>query len=238
MNFLVCSSFASVGVGGVVSIFPKPHCSVDGMFASESVIQGRALRVAYTSEATTLIHWNIHNFGITGANLSLLLGRIRRDLELAADNPDSVLVVLAGDFNLLARGETQTRLSRPVPPSESIGVIHQASPWDSIFGGLTELKHGADTHYTPSSDSSSRIDRIFISSPPWVILQIEPHLKLWAEPKMLHEQGISDHAPFSGTFTGKPPPPQKNQPISKSIAGSQRFKEACKLLCDKPSLRT
>ena len=229
-KFYIFSSFLDVGVGGVVTLFPRTQSSSIDQFSSESIIPGRVLRVAHYQRQLTFVHWNVHNFNLGVPGLSMVLSRLEADLQMAAADPLKFTVILAGDLNLMAPGDMPTRLARPALAQPLTAIARSSNPWGRIFDRMVEVRTCLDTHYDARSDSMSRIDRIFVSFQPWTIVQVRSVCHVWEDPRQLFEQGISDHAPVSTTFSIRCPIPRHRQPISKSVATSQRFGTLCSQL--------
>eukprot|EP00959_Pyramimonas_sp_CCMP1952_P142688 2987255-Pyramimonas_sp.AAC.1 len=71
---------------------------------------------------------------------------------------------------------------------------HQLA-WESVLTNMTEVDPEIPTHYTEQSQQCTRIDKIYISTPPWMLLQWCARADVPLAPEVLYDRGISDHAP-------------------------------------------
>eukprot|EP00959_Pyramimonas_sp_CCMP1952_P352257 7380584-Pyramimonas_sp.AAC.1 len=93
--------------GGVATVVPgiltRGHLSPSlppGVSATPlSLIDGRVLRVVFENQDTKLIRDNVHKHDLTSEQLRDVCSQINRDRTLAESSPESVLVVVHGDFN-------------------------------------------------------------------------------------------------------------------------------------------
>ncbi|CAK0825692.1 unnamed protein product, partial [Prorocentrum cordatum] len=76
---------------------------------------------------------------------------------------------------------------------------HQLA-WESVLSDMTEVDPEIPTHYIEQSRQCSRIDKIYISSPPWLLLQWCARADVPLAPEDLYDRGISDHAPVHLRF--------------------------------------
>eukprot|EP00959_Pyramimonas_sp_CCMP1952_P420973 8818583-Pyramimonas_sp.AAC.1 len=61
---------------------------------------------------------------------------------------------------------------------------------------MTELASEAPTHWHASTACESKIDRLFVASPPWLLCQTAQLVSVRDEPHELAHRGISDHSPL------------------------------------------
>ena len=102
---------------------------------------------------------------------------------------------------------------------------------------MVELQQTAPTHYSPSELTCSRIDRIYTTTPGWILTNVQCSAGLLAQPRELHEKGISDHAPVSSSVSIKHRQPKELQPIPRFIAESEHFKKRHDELAAQTDLR-
>lgn len=90
---------------------------------------------------------------------------------------------------------------------------------------MVEFQQTAPTHFSPVSLTCSRIDRIYTTTPGWILTSVWTSAVLSAQPRDLHESRISDHAPVSACMSLKRRLPKELQPIPKYVAESMHFKK-------------
>eukprot|EP00959_Pyramimonas_sp_CCMP1952_P052416 1095686-Pyramimonas_sp.AAC.1 len=71
---------------------------------------------------------------------------------------------------------------------------HQLA-WEPVQTNMTEVDPHIPTHYTEQPQQCTRIDKIYISTPPWMLLQWRARADVPLAPEVLYDRGISDHAP-------------------------------------------
>jgi hypothetical protein len=102
---------------------------------------------------------------------------------------------------------------------------------------MVELQQTAPTHYSPSKLTCSRIDRIYTTTPGWILTNLQCSASLLEHPRELHEKGISDHGPVSTSISLKRRLPRELQPIPRFIAESDHFKKRHDELVTQTALR-
>ena len=136
-------------------------------------------------------------------------------------------LVVSGDFNFLAPGEYHKSVCDPSsstpdrhdPPAAR---PHQAA-WQHTLDILTEIQQPYETHFHSSSETLGRLDRFYVASPPWLILQLGLRGKLLRDPHWCHQQGLSDHGPVAIEMTIKPQLPADQRPIPRFVIDHPRF---------------
>lgn len=72
---------------------------------------------------------------------------------------------------------------------------------ECALGSMVEIQQTLPTYFTPTSLTCSRIDRVFTSTPGWILTLVCASASLLARPRQLHEEGVSDHAPVSPSLS-------------------------------------
>ncbi len=224
--------------GGVATLFPDVS-DTNVTFTGVKLIPGRALRVSVRNAISgcTLIHYNVHNYDLSTSDLNRLLSSLSADLDRAQINPESISVVLVGDFNLPPGAPMS--LLQPVPQSSScVPARPFAGRWQQIFNKLLEVHDDVPTHYTSSSKTLSRIDRIFISSPSWMALQLRLNISLKMDPEAVHAEEISDHTPITLPISARDRLDRDAQPIPPHVFKLPGFASWLSTLTDMADLQS
>ena len=106
-------------------------------------------------------------------------------------------VVAAGDFNFLASGDSVFRpevvggAPRRPERADRPGQIVLAA----LSSRMVDITDGVRTHYCSALNSFSRLDRILVSLPPWLLANLHVKATTEGDPQRLLAAGISDHAP-------------------------------------------
>ena len=87
--------------GGVATLLPLV-CR--GALHARALVPGRVLRIVWKEGDKTWIHWNVHNFGLTDADLFRVEALLRCDIRDAAASPGDVSLFAAGDWNFTPDG--------------------------------------------------------------------------------------------------------------------------------------
>ena len=93
------------------------------------------------------------------------------------------------------------------------------------FSKLTDVVHDLDTHYTPHNMLTSRIDGTYFGCPPSLLLQLRITPIVLQDPRHLHEQRLSDHAPFIINIAPRAPLPPHERPVPAWLCRLPRFHE-------------
>ena len=178
--------------------------SAQESFQPDVIIAGRALRVEFSSPlriGVTFVHWNIHNHDLGRAQADRLAGRLRNDVISAQADPTGFILIVSGDFNFLPPGEFRKSVSNPnssrrtAPTAPNPGQLHHV--FQPILDQLIDIASDMDTRYDSSSRLCSRLDRIYVSIPTWLIVQLHLVSSVVSDPCSLHDLKISDHAPVT-----------------------------------------
>ena len=213
--------------GGVITLIPKAPGEPRHRFVRTEIIPGRVLRVTTKIGEFDWTHWNIHNFGLTAAQVRAVADHLRRDAREASRSPTSRFVVVCGDFNFLAPGEHHRALSKPDArdrrehPAASAG----RPAWQRALDSYIEIKQPFDTHFHSATRTLGRIDRLYVASPTWLVLQLRLRGRLLRDPALCHQQLLSDHAPVAFKFSTRCQLPDDQRPIPKFVVDHPRFPE-------------
>ena len=88
------------------------------------------------------------------------------------------------------------------------------------------------SHYCAAHGFASRIDRIYVGLPAWVMPCLATKSVTCADPRDWNIKNISDHVPISVELRARKEMPKMEQPIPSWIAKSPEFKKAVDDLCD------
>ena len=201
-SFHVFASFCvKTCAGGVITFLKKSSNMSWGLFIADPFCQGRALRVqwaAYVGLRKAIV-WNIHNHGISKAEMKLIGAAIKHDQAMAKEFPQHISVVVVGDFNFLIDGEFRLSAGQPTNPEDDQLGGPPTQPHKAAFSEAlacyTDVHGGMHTRYDTHAAKYSRLDRIFFGMPKWFLVQCTMDFKVWTDPMLLSLRGISDHAP-------------------------------------------
>ena len=213
--------------GSVLTLIPKGSCtSSASAFSASAVVPGRVLRVKH---AQGWIHWNVHNFGLTHDEVDRVSRLIIEDAAFVHANPAERFMTVAGDFNFLPPGETQRCIRSPDIAGTGHGEVAGLRPfqniWQRCLDRLTEIQQPYETHFHSGSNTISRLDRLYVASPPWLSLQLGLQGRLLCDPVRCHELQLSDHSPVAFVFRCKQQLPPEQRPIPRYVVDHPRFSE-------------
>ena len=150
-------------------------------------------------------------------------------------------LVVAGDINFLQDGKVRRSLSDPLLAGECKPLSPANRVLDSAFRALIELESPCETHYHRSLHTASCIDRIFTSTPQWLVSQlscvgtvggrlscVEDGLLPNCGPEVFGTTALalSDHLPFLVGLSVSTPIPRSSQPILRHQCESKAFRYA------------
>eukprot|EP00959_Pyramimonas_sp_CCMP1952_P301537 6308874-Pyramimonas_sp.AAC.1 len=69
------------------------------------------------------------------------------------------------------------------------------------------------SHYAEQSQQCARMDKIYISSPPWLLIQWRAKVGIPVAPDTLFDRGMSDRAPVHLRLAARSPEDSERQPI-------------------------
>lgn len=193
-----------MAAGGVASLWNFAYFpSTISFDEPKEIVPGRVLRTAGRFQGKYLIHYNIHNHGLTAVQLRRLKQAIDEDLVHYNSNPIGVAIILSGDFNFVEEGFLSRHLKGG---SDDVYVdkakhIAERKRWLPILTQFTCVEVRADTHYNASANTVSCIDRTYIMAPSWMLAMLHVAGHVYDDPVRLYNVGISDHAPSGVAFS-------------------------------------
>ena len=93
-----------------------------------------------------------------------------------------------------------------------------------------------DTHYSAGNSLLSRIDRIYTSIPPWLLIQLNVRAFRDKDPKEMHDLDLSDHSVLKVAFSNRDPIPSDQRPISKLVVADPLYAEFFQRLVEESNL--
>ena len=92
-----------------------------------------------------------------------------------------------------------------------------AGIWRRVWRKMSEIVSPAPTHWSEAHRCASRIDRAFVSSPPWMLTQMFVAANVVDEAEEIHRQGLSDHAMVVLAMNIKDDQPARSGPLHRSL---------------------
>ena len=170
----------------------------------------------------------LHNHGLDRTQVRTITRDIEKDWKLAARTPGDSGVIILGDFNFSAKGDTRfhhldPEFKIPVPASDK---SHKIAVWKTL-DRMTEIAQADPTHFCKGNGLLSRLDRIYVSTPPWALLQMQVTC-VSQDPYRLFQEGLSDHAAVTAVFATRSALPGHHRPIPRSVTRDARFSKKVK----------
>ena len=135
---------------------------------------------------------------------------------------------VGGDVNLMESSEFAYSYSSPSSTTQEEHAAPAARPhqqkWNKLFDALIELHQEDPTHYNAANDTATRIDRGFIATPIWGMLQASLQGATLDDPKKLKQAGVSDHAPTVHIFAKSQPRAARHLPIPSFVTSHPSFR--------------
>jgi hypothetical protein len=107
-----------------------------------------------------------------------------------------------------------------------------------MLGKLTEVEQGDATRFDHGSISTSRLDRLYTSIPPWALLNSDVSAVTVIHPRQAHDRQLSDHSPVIMSIAQRKPLQPEMRPIARSIFKHEMYKPIHDRLCDELELDT
>ena len=166
---IFASCCGSAAVGGLLTLVSNRRRRSCACISHSDIARGRVMRLELADSEARMVFWNIHNFGLGRLELGQLRTTMGSDLGAARDSPMQFSVVVAGDVNFLASGDTVFRPEAPLgAPAQ---VDRAARPGQAVLSALAarmvDITGGVHTHYCSAANSFSRLGRVLVSLPPW-----------------------------------------------------------------------
>ena len=158
--------------------------------------------------------------------MSLVREKIQPLVDSGTADYGAAVTFVGGDWNFLAKGESRVMLHKP-KDNKTLHNDYVFFPnlWSDILRESIELQQWGLTHFDQSTMSTSRIDRLYISTPAWALANVNALGSTSTSPHNLYGEGVSDHAPV---LYGLHPPKVRHhgiQPIGREIFESKWFTE-------------
>ena len=217
--------------GGLITLVSKTLLSDASHCTDLALVDGRILRVSIHFGDSKLVLVNVHNFGITAHDFHNWRPILEADITCCADHPNEAALLLAGDFNFCAPGELALSLSTPAQATVRAELRGWQREFRHLLERLTEIQQCMPTHYTACSSSLSRLDRIYVSMPPWMLVLLKARCSLLFSAKWGHEQRISDHAMVRCSLEIVPQLPPEERPIPRFVCSLPSFGSHHDTLC-------
>ena len=183
------------------------------------------------------LEYSYHNLQPPG--IGRLQGKLQDDLDLARRHPSSYVVIVSGNFNFLSPGEFRHSLSTPnsTRPAECSNQPHQPeNTLQHLLLQLVDVAGTLDTRYDSANKMVSRLDRIYISVPTWLLTQFHVQSSTCSDPLTLHQRKISDHIPVVASFAAKRKTAHMERPIPPYVFDSPLYTKAVNALVQASNL--
>ena len=183
--------------GGVITIV-RSSLLLGSTVSSSSLVPGRVLRTCVTKGQCKWVIYNVHNHGISDPDLASVIEVLSADSLLARSHPEVVTVSVLGDFNFCAPSEGRLKIATPeCAVSNAVACRAAVRRWQSALSQLVEIQQGSPTHYCAGSHSMTRLDRVYVSIPPYMLTLMSAKCTVTCCPRWSHDRGLSDHAPVA-----------------------------------------
>jgi len=193
------------------------------------LVSGRCMAVTLYQELKSFTIVNIHNSSLTVDQVKYIRGFLK-DLRMwDRDHPTQATSLLVGDLNFMGVGDRRFKAGRPIDIADNVtqpsGSAHYGL-WNSELKSWVEVVQPFPTHFAPSSASSGRIDRAWLSASSPSILQMTITSAVGTPPEILYNRCISDHGVLDVVFAGRVKKSDGElPPISKEICKMDVFGE-------------
>ena len=203
--------------GGVITVI-RSSLLLGSTLSSTPLVPGRVLRTCITRGQCKWVIYNVHNHGISGPDLASVVEAMSADISAARSLPDACTVAVLGDFNFPAPAEGRLRLETPASSAPSAAYSCAAvRSWQSALSKLVEIQQCSPTHYCSASHSMSRLDRVYVSIPPYLLTMMSAKCTVTSCPRWSHDKRLSDHAPVACVFSPRSSVHPDSQPIPEFI---------------------
>eukprot|EP00959_Pyramimonas_sp_CCMP1952_P035178 736740-Pyramimonas_sp.AAC.1 len=88
---------------------------------------------------------------------------------------------------------------------------------------MAELDSELPTHFIIDDQRLTQLDRVFISTPPWVLIQWSIAATVAYPPEEMFAEGIPDHSPVQKSFAPRGLMPEEDQPVPAFICKQPEF---------------
>lgn len=229
----------SVAAGGVASLWNLTSFPSSIEFdVPKEIVPGRVLRTAGKFHGKYLIHYNVHNHGLSAQQLKQLKKAIDEDILLYNANPTGVAIILSGDLNFVEDGSYSRHLKGG---SDNVFVdkakhTAERKRWLPLLAKFACVEVRADTHYNASANTIACIDRTYVMAPSWILAMLHVAGHVYDDPVRLYNLGISDHAPCGVAFSPFLQQPKERQRIAHRICKTEEFAKLHDTYCQAAKL--
>ena len=197
------------GTGGVLVLVEYTlldFCSDSPSFSMNDVfrviVPGRVARVVLHGDFNHQLFacTFVHNHDLTTQQMTVVEKLVDEDVSKTEECPDSFGAAYLGDFNLSPESEHPLVLKKPLPSNFASPLARSSTRplegrWNRVFAKLTEVVSDCFTHYSASTTTLTRKDRISTTSPRSSLLAFKSVAGIIRTPEYWYSAGLSDHAP-------------------------------------------
>ena len=162
--------------GGNFLFIKKDILGKRGTTEFHDILPGRANGSISKNGGHSIEVINVHNFDLKAADRRRLFSRIALAKQRASDDTmGKSIFILLGDFNFLAPGEAATKFGESGPDA-NVRTARSSDPelkqWSDALADMTEILQPEPTRLGMRTDgatqhaNASRIDRVYVSTPP------------------------------------------------------------------------
>ena len=173
----------------------------------------------------------MHHYAFTSDNYTAFYDAAANDQRSAVNHPQSCLVVMGGDFDVMRDDSLRFNVARParVPlPSRSESVSDSDSRLKRFLGSLVGIVQNRPTCFHSPSKTESTIDRFFVFSPSWIMRQLHARSFVSSHPSKLYLDHVSDHSPVMLVLSPVGVQQKQHRSIPSWITKSPLFKKSIK----------
>lgn len=213
------SAHADIASGGTAVLVRRAAFMEGAEISSEELHKGRILmvRIAQGDAVTSIAA--VHNYGMSVAEVNSAAATVRAELIVAQQAPLTRMLIMIGDFNFDAPDEAPWR------STGGFGV-HRPGPASlrSLAASMVEMQQRRSTRCELANGIvHSRIDRIYISVPGWLLLAMSARAWASGDPVLLHRRGISDHVPVVAQLLPRARQARGERRLPQWLAGTDEY---------------
>lgn len=150
--------------------------------------------------------------------------RLTEDVEWAAQDPLRRIVMLMGDFNVQAE-EGVVDFAMLAGSRAAVAPGIRRVRWTPTWAMLTELSDKAASHYTTAAGVANRLDRVFVSIPPWALFGVVASAAVTENPVVMFRSGLPDHSPMEIALAARAMVPASIRPNTRGPTRDMDFPE-------------
>ena len=98
-----------------------------------------------------------------------------------------------------------------------------ATQWTQTLTPFTDINSGLMTHWHEQQQPASRIDRIYVATPGWLLTCMTVSSITVGDPLAASRRGPSDHVPITLTLARSAPKPRAERPIPAWVCRSPLY---------------